>query len=130
MCASDCVARGILSKTSKSIDVTVLHEHTPMFIVTCFSTQELFKKTSREGRINRIKPKEKKQTRINTARRNTFGLPGVSVSGDKELAITLLILDPPPKAQIPYPCTCCPHLNICLLNSEPLHLRVTVSHCK
>lgn len=60
MCASDCVARGGLSRTSKHVDVTVLRERTaPMFIVTCFSTQELFKKTSREGRINRIKPKEK-----------------------------------------------------------------------
>lgn len=56
-CALLIVLPGVVCQKLQSTDVTVLNER--MFIVTCFSTRELFKKTSREGRINRIKPKEK-----------------------------------------------------------------------
>ncbi len=50
MYSSDCVARGILSKTSKSIDVTVLHEQClswPAFQLRSFSK----KHQGREGII-------------------------------------------------------------------------------
>lgn len=50
----------------------------PMFIVTCFSTQGLHKKkkkkTSRDGGINGIKRRKRKQSGINIANRNSFWL--------------------------------------------------------
>jgi len=56
-CVLLIVLPGVVCQILQSKDVTVLDER--VFIVTCFSTRELFKKTSRKGRINRIKPKEK-----------------------------------------------------------------------
>jgi len=122
MRASDCVVCQIL----QSKDVTVLDER--VFIVTCFSTQELFKKTSRKGRINRIKPKEKTDKDKYCEKEDFLDSLGfLSV----EIKILLYVNSQfffSPKAQIPQPWTCCPYLNILLVNSEPIHLRATVSH--
>lgn len=80
MCVCERVCAELLVNLSdfKALAASLLDERAvPMFIVTCFSTQGLHKKkkTSRDGGINGIKRRKRKQSGINIANRNSFLLP-------------------------------------------------------
>lgn len=75
VCVSVCRTPGESVRDFKALAAASLLDEraVPMFIVTCFSTQGLHKKkTSRDGGINGIKRRKRKQSGINIANRNSF----------------------------------------------------------